>query len=259
MRRTRGAETLRGMGAVMVQRRDMLTGGLGLVTGAFLGGLSDDSDFTEPEPPVQEEPEAAPEQSVWRRGDTGEDVQALQEELSATGYWCGVPDATYGHLTEQAVFAVQKANGLSRDGIAGPDVLAALATAYRPSPTGSGDLVEVHLDSQLILVVRGGATTMVLNTSTANGKPYEFEGREYTASTKTGDFAVWLTDDSGWRDGELGEMWKPMFYDGNYAIHGSSSIPPFPASHGCARVSVAAMDLIWADGLLAMGDRVLVV
>lgn len=92
----------------------------------------------------------------------------------------------------------------------------------------------MHLDSQLVLVVRGGAT-MVLNTSTANGEKYVFQGNDYTARTPTGDFAVWYTHGTGWQDGELGEMWRPMYYDGNYAIHGSSVIPPWPASHACAR------------------------
>jgi lipoprotein-anchoring transpeptidase ErfK/SrfK len=50
-----------------------------------------------------------------------------------------------------------------------------------------------------------------------------------------------------------------MFYSGNYAIHGSRSVPPVPASHGCARVSVAAMDMIWANQVMSMGTRVLVV
>lgn len=137
MQQRRYAVVRRGLGGLPVHRRGLLRGGLGLMTGAVLGGLSDHDDrFTEPglKPPAEEEPEA-PEQSVWRRGDTGEDVRALQERLTASGYWCGPPDAGYGHLTEQAVFGVQKANDLVRDGVAGPDVMAALATAYRPAPT----------------------------------------------------------------------------------------------------------------------------
>ncbi|WP_431473705.1 L,D-transpeptidase [Ornithinimicrobium sp. W1665] len=127
-----------------------------------------------------------------------------------------------------------------------------------------GDHVEVHLGPQLLLVVRGGATTMVFNTSTGNGEPYEFRGNEYTAQTPSGDFVVGFMDSvgtlgDGWREGELGELYRPMFYDGNYAVHGSGSIPPWPASHGCARISTAAMDMFWADGMLGMGGRVLVV
>lgn len=260
--------------APQLPRRRLLKGGFGLVTGAVLGGLSESYDVfgvreeappppptPEPEPPAPEpQPEPEPEPPTqFSRGSTGEQVWALQERLNATGYWCGAPDGGFGHLTEQAVYAVQKVHGLTRDGIAGAATLAAVETGVRPAPVAGGDHVEVHLGRQLVLVVRGGGTQMVLNTSTGNGEPYEYEGRDYLARTPTGDFAVWYVDGSGWREGELGELYRPMFYDGNYAIHGSDSIPPWPASHGCARVSVAAMDMIWAQGLLGMGDRVLVV
>lgn len=275
----------------VLHRRAVLRGGLGLVMGAVVGGLQDDLDsFTvvepEPEPPAaapapapqpqdqqtpvepepaeptepvepEPEPEAVPLQ--LRRGDHGPAVLALQTSLAAAGYWCGTPDGGFGHVTEQAVFAVQKAGGLVRDGVAGPATRTALEEGVRPRPAARGDHVEVHLGSQLLLVVRGGAPAIVLNTSTGNGEPYTFGGHDFVAHTPTGDFAVWFTDGSGWRDGELGRLYRPMFYDGNYAVHGSESIPPEPASHGCARVSTAAMDMIWEQGLLRMGSRVLVV
>ena len=41
-------------------------------------------------------------------------------------------------------------------------------------------------------------------------------------------------------------------------MHGSPSIPAYPASHGCARVSNAAMDMIWAQGVMPIGGRVTV-
>lgn len=266
-------------GRPQLPRRRLLKGGFGLVTGVVLGGLQDSYDIfalreeepppqaaPEPEPPEPEppapEPEPEPEppaQTLLSRGSAGDQVWSLQDQLNAAGYWCGAPDGGFGHLTEQAVFALQKSHGLARDGIVGPASLAAVATGVRPVPAAGGNHVEVHVGRQLILLVRGGATQMVLNTSTGNGEPYEYEERDYVAHTPLGDFAVWYVDGSGWRDGELGEMYRPMFYSGNYAIHGSDSIPPWPASHGCARVSVAAMDMIWAQGLLGMGGRVLVV
>ena len=248
----------------VLDRRSVVQGGMGLVTSAVLGGLTDSYDaFALPEPEVAPEPEAVPEPppppATLSYGTGGEAVWSLQERLGAAGYWCGAPDGGFGHLTQQAVFAVQKAHGLTRDGVVGPATQAALDTGYRPAPAAGGDHVEVHLASQLLLVVRGGATQMILNTSTGNGEPYEYEHQQYVAQTPTGDFAVWLTHADGWRDGELGEMWRPMFYSGNYAVHGSSSIPPFPASHGCARISTAAMDMFWADGVMQLGTRVIVV
>lgn len=246
----------------VVARRDLIQGGLGLLTGAALGGLPvTDERFSAPAPPPREPvaPSPPPEPAALQRGASGDTVRALQEQLNATGYWCGTPDGGFGHLTQQAVWALQKAHGLTRDAVVGPMTTQALASGYRPAPAAGGDHLEIHLASQLILIVRGGATTMVLNTSTGNGEPYEYQGREYVAHTPPGDFAVWYTDASGWREGELGELYRPMFYSGDYAVHGSESIPPWPASHGCARISVAAMDLVWAQGLLAKGGRVLVV
>ena len=33
-------------------------------------------------------------------------------------------------------------------------------------------------------------------------------------------------------------------------MHGLSSVPNYPASHGCVRVSLAAMDWIWANDIM---------
>ncbi|MDO5740234.1 MAG: L,D-transpeptidase family protein [Ornithinimicrobium sp.] len=262
----------RALAGRMLPRRTIVRGGLGLVMGAVVGGLEDDLDaYTvkepapepapeptpEPEPPVAA-PEPPPPPTEFQRGDGGEGVWALQDKLNAQGYWCGAPDGGFGHLTQQAVYAVQKANGLYRDAIAGPMTLGALDRGLRPAPVAGGDHIEVLLGLQLLLVVRAGSTSMIFNTSTGNGEPYEYQGGDYVAHTPTGDFSVWYVDGSGWRDGELGELYRPMFYDGNFAIHGSASIPPWPASHGCARISTAAMDMFWASGLLAMGGRVIV-
>ena len=39
-------------------------------------------------------------------------------------------------------------------------------------------------------------------------------------------------------------------------MHGSNSIPNYPASHGCVRVSVPAMDWVWDINLMPMGTPV---
>ncbi|WP_165368563.1 L,D-transpeptidase family protein [Serinicoccus sediminis] len=281
MRRQRYAWVAGRLRTAPLPRRALVKGGAGLMTGAVVGGLQDDGgrfvlppepepepepvepEPVEPEPePVEPEPEPEPVEPppppVLERGSGGEAVWVLQEQLNDAGYWCGAPDGGFGHLTQQAVWALQKAHGLWRDGVVGPSTRAALATGYRPVPAHGGDHVEVHLASQLLLVVRGGATLMTLNTSTGNGEPYTFEDHEYDARTPTGDFQVWLTHSEGWQDGELGRMYRPMYYSGNYAVHGSMSIPPVPASHGCARISVDAMEMFWSQGLLALGHRVVV-
>ena len=43
---------------------------------------------------------------------------------------------------------------------------------------------------------------------------------------------------------------------GGVAIHGSTSIPAYPASHGCIRVSTAFMDTVWAYNLIPFRSTV---
>ena len=189
----------------------------------------------------------APEPVGLRSGAEGPEVLALQQRLGELGFWLGTADATYGSLTVQAVMAFQKANGLSRDGIAGPATLAALETATRPAPRLLTDGIEIDLERQLLLVVRGGQVHYALNTST---------GRSGWR-TPAGDFTV-VRQIDGMRQAPLGDLWRPKYFNGGIAIHGSPSIPGQPASHGCARVSFAAMDMLWAEALAEVGARVVV-
>lgn len=56
---------------------------------------------------------------VLNRGDTGEDVKALQTALNKEGYSLDV-DGSFGPATEAAVKDYQSKNGLSADGLVGP-------------------------------------------------------------------------------------------------------------------------------------------
>ena len=191
------------------------------------------------------------------RGRTGEDVKALQRSLASKGYWCGTADGDFGELTQQAVWAVQKQDRLVWDGIVGPLTRKAIANGSLPTPVGgSGSRVEVHLRKQLLLVVRSGRTSIVLNTSTGNGEYYWLNGRRYRAVTPTGSWKVYSAYSRGWQNGALGRMWKPMYYNSGWAVHGSASIPPWPASHGCSQLSVRAMNMLWSTGTMYVGSRV---
>jgi lipoprotein-anchoring transpeptidase ErfK/SrfK len=37
-------------------------------------------------------------------------------------------------------------------------------------------------------------------------------------------------------------LWRPNNLWRGYAVHGSTSVPAYPASHGCVRVAVPAMN-----------------
>ncbi len=198
-----------------------------------------------------------PPRDYLQVGDRGPAVLALQQRLSGLGYWLGTPDGQFGNLTQQAVWALQKAAGIGRDGEVGAQTRAALAQGVRPRATLSGNGVEIDLGRQLLLVVRGGRTQLVLNTSTGSGLQFQERGETHTAVTPRGTYQVSFVVD-GPDKGPLGTLWRPRYFNGGIAVHGLDSVPPFPASHGCARVSNTAMDMVWAQGLMPMGSTVVV-
>jgi peptidoglycan hydrolase-like protein with peptidoglycan-binding domain len=185
-------------------------------------------------------------------------VLDLQRALARTGYWLGAADGTYGTLTEQAVLAFQGIEGLQRDGAAGPQTLGALRSATRPSPrSAKGDVIEIDEERGALLIVRGGRVMWVFHTSTGTDQPYSHpSGATFTADTPDGRWSIaWAFD--GWRKSPLGEMWRPRYFHGDgIAIHGFPSVPAYPASHGCARVSLEAMDFIWENDLASYGSSV---
>lgn len=67
------------------------------------------------------------ESVTLKKGSTGEAVRKLQQELNAADYDCGEADGIYGAKTAAAVRCLQADAGITVDGIAGPETLAALA------------------------------------------------------------------------------------------------------------------------------------
>lgn len=191
-------------------------------------------------------------------GDSGPEVRDLQRQLSDLGYWLGTADGTYGHSTAQAVLALQKSAGLDRDGVAGEATLEALAEGTSPPLQGGpADRVEIDLHRQVLQVVADGERVLVLNTSTGSGEYFTSDGYTRAAVTPPGTFAVDRVYD-GVHTGSLGSLYRPRYFNQGIAVHGAPSIPGYPASHGCARVSNAAMDMLWAQDHLPVGGTVVV-
>jgi len=211
----------------------------------------------EPSEDATEKPKP-PKDDKLRRGDKGAEVTALQERLTELGYWNGSADASFGQLTQQAVFALQKAAGLSRDGVVGAKTRKALADGVRPktrSGSGSGRVVEINRKRQLLMLVEDGKIEQIFNTSTGSYEHYEYEGQTYLAATPAGRFKVSRQID-GWRDAPLGMLWRPKYFNGGIAVHGAYSVPPYPASHGCARLSISAMNWIWKNDKMPIKTKV---
>ena len=181
---------------------------------------------------------------------------ALQQRLTVLGYWLGTPNGSFGDSTEQAVYAFEKAAGLSRNGIVGPATYAALTQGIVPQPRStSGYVIEVDLEDDLVMFVTNGKIDYVLNTSTGGGYTYSEDGVTSVAITPVGHFQIYREVDGLVVD-SLGALWRPKFFDAGFAIHGDSYVPPYPVSHGCVRVSDEAIDWIWASNIAPIGTAV---
>jgi lipoprotein-anchoring transpeptidase ErfK/SrfK len=196
---------------------------------------------------------AAPPASTT--GPAAASTRNLQERLDALGYWVPV-DGRGGTLTTQALYAIEKAGGIPRTGRLDAATARLLDTGFIPTPRStSGYVAEVDKSRQIIMLVSNGRVLRVFNTSTGNGKPYQASTGRAVAVTPEGNFKV-ERQINGTRISDLGELFRPKYFTGGYAIHGSPSIPPFPASHGCVRVSNAAINFLWDSGSLPIGTPV---
>ena len=189
-------------------------------------------------------------QPVLRLGSHGGAVVTLQRRLAALHYFdVGAADGVFGAGTHHAVVAFQKVQGLTRDGVAGPATWARLARPYVPAPryrlaTAS---LEVDLARQVVYYVRNGAVQRIIDSSTGSGAWYYSRGRWARAITPTGRFRIYWRYSGGWQPGPLGSMYRPNYFYGGYALHGMTSVPAYPASHGCVRITVPAMDRMWSS------------
>jgi lipoprotein-anchoring transpeptidase ErfK/SrfK len=174
----------------------------------------------------------------------------IERKLADLGYLDPAEvDGGRDQATFNAVMAFQKWEGLTRDGLAGPQTSAALATATRPTPRTrgtAGTRVEVLLDRQLTLFIVDNEVVRVLHVS--SGKPgyatptgsYRIE-RQYTRDWSV-PYSVWLP-------------WASYFV-GGVAFHEYAEVPPVAASHGCVRVPPG--DMKWLYDRIPVGTPVTV-
>jgi lipoprotein-anchoring transpeptidase ErfK/SrfK len=191
----------------------------------------------------------------------GAETARAQQRLLELGFWLGAADGDYGLTTKQAVMAFQKYYGLTTDGVLGDDT-AAVMTSITERPHGradAGTLVEIDKGLQLLMFVVNGKTEWILNTSSGSEIPYEEPDKNTPGEFQRGDSVtrnglhdVYRERPEGWWEGDLGEIYRPKYFTGGIAVHGSNHVPDYPASHGCVRVSVPAMDWIWETGIMPL-------
>lgn len=174
-------------------------------------------------------------------------VKDLQQFLADKGFYRGPIDGGYGTRTRAAVIAVHKALGMSRTSVWQGQELEKLRAYAGPSLVarkGQSDRLEIDLNRQLLYLIKKGKVIATLPISSGNGALYENDqGQKVKAVTPAGNFTLY-NHYSGWRTSYLGELYWPWYFSGGYAVHGSRSVPPSPASHGCVRVHMWDADYL---------------
>lgn len=184
--------------------------------------------------PQIDAPQGVPTRTL-RRGNTGEDVRALQQRLIALGFLRGSADGRYGSMTMEAVRAYQRANGLYADGIAGSQTNGLLfASANPPKQTPAPQATNApgkQPNTKIILRLgaRGEEVTQLQNalirlnyTLTVNGT--------YDTATRSAVQAFQRRNGLG-ADGVAGPLTLQKLY-GTGNVGGDASLPELEPDAG---------------------------
>jgi len=192
-----------------------------------------------------------------RYGLSGPDVKALQRRLAALHYDVGRITGTYNFDTFHAVTAFEKVQRMTRNGVVNAAVLKALASPRIPHLRHPlrGPAVEIDLTRQVLYYAVNGKIVRIFDASTGGGYYYTgSDGTQQRAITPTGHFAIRYKINR-WVKSKLGVLYRPAYFNySGYAIHGEPEVPSYPASHGCVRITVPAMDRFYAK--LVNGESV---
>jgi peptidoglycan hydrolase-like protein with peptidoglycan-binding domain len=191
-------------------------------------------------------------------GARGPEVLALEQRLNELHYDPGAIDGYFDSSTAFAVVGFQKVTGMARTSRATDDVIAALQTATDPPslvPGGGAGRVEIDVGRQVLFLFQNDALWRIIPVSTGSGQRYCVDGSCDRAVTPAGSYRVFLRQ-GGWQTSRLGRLYNPLYFNGGIAIHGSLSVPAYPASHGCVRIPM--YDAAWFPSKVPNGTPVYV-
>lgn len=191
-------------------------------------------------------PPASPAPAPAAENPSGPQVLALEQKLSSMAYLVGKVDGVLDEATRYGITAFQKVENLPRTGVADAATLERLQTASTPSPAFATppDHFEVDIARQVVLMVREGKVAAISPTSTGSNQLFTSQGYTRRAVTPNGRFQIFFKR-QGWRVSPLGRLYRPAYFNGGIALHGSYSVPTSPVSHGCVR-----LPMVFADWLL---------
>lgn len=172
---------------------------------------------------------------------TQAEILEAEQLLNNLGYWTGPTDGVLDNASRHALTAFQKVEGRKRSGKLTRTELEALRSANRPEPRDNTYAhVEVDLSRQVLMIVdENGMVTRVLPVCSGNDKLYNDRGVTKRAHTPRGRFTV-TRKINGLRISSLGALYYPCYIVNGIAIHGSSFMAAYPASHGCIRIPMFA-------------------
>ncbi len=175
----------------------------------------------------------------------GDDVLEMERRMEQMKFQVGDIDGKFDWETYQGLLAFQKLNKIKRTGrfdTATQEVFAQATTPGGVIPNGGLPRIEVDLSRQVLLYFDRYGLAKVLNISSGNDKSYCSISKKTSqkvcgkATTPRGNFKIQRRF-KGKRESDLGTLINPIYFTGGFAIHGSPSVPAFPASHGCVRVT----------------------
>ncbi|MGB8001219.1 MAG: NlpC/P60 family protein [Anaerobacillus sp.] len=200
-----------------------------MATVAFSPVLSDgafakvDSDAVQ-----QQDSSSVSEVAVLGTGDRGQAVTALQSELESLGYYTYNVDGIFGQITKDAVEEYQAEQGLTVDGLAGPEVMAALSSS-------STNSVAINTSSEAAPTESVSQSDVVSTAKSLIGTPYVWGGTSPDGFDSSG-FIQYVFDQAGVDLSRTErDMWKfdgtqvdspsigdVVFFEGTYDVEGAS-------------------------------------
>ncbi len=209
------------------------------------------------------------------KGATGEDVKMVQQRLYDLGFDPGGVDGVYGLSTIQSVWAYEKLIlGRTGDQVTGQVSPAMWDRMQDPlglqprRPNGTATHVEVYLPEQVLVLFRDNQPILISHVSTGSNQDWcEVVKVDQDDGTQTekgvcgksitpGGVFKFNRRYPGWREGELGRMWNPVYFNYGVAVHGAGNVPDYPASHGCVRIPLHIGN--YFPNLVKYGDQVFV-
>ena len=163
-------------------------------------------------------------------GDHGLSVRHLESRLAELHY-AVKRDGLFGSDDLEAMYAFEKIEGLPRTGTVDASVWRRLEHAQIPRARFAGNHIEIDQARQVLFVVRDGKVALAVATSTgATGNTPLGEWRVYR---KVAGFD-WV-------------LYYPSYFLRGFAIHGYPDVPPYPASHGCARIPMWIAQTVYGE------------